>query len=176
MSARITLHLMGSASAREDSCWLHTHAYACTIPPEISFWPDTQASSALFKLCLFLSLSAFLTCLLPLARLPDFTLSVLLAVLCLSPYILFCFSQTLPPSVSLFSSPPPLSLSLSLSTGVVLVELCISLCCVSALKATSLMEFLVCPHSYVPSSASAPFSTSLNCLVPQATQAKTTKH
>lgn len=110
---------------------IHTHAYARTIPPEISFWPDTQASSALFKLCLFLSLSVFLTCLLPLARLPDFALSVLLAVLCLSPYIIFCLSQTLPLSVSLFSSPPPLSLYLSLNSGG--ISGAVHLCAVSVL-------------------------------------------
>lgn len=127
MSARITLHLMGSASTREDSCWLHTHAYACTIPPEISFWPDTQASSALFKLCLFLSLSVFLTCPLPLARVPDFTLSVLLAVLCLSPYIIFSFTN--PPSLCFSFFFSSTSLSLSLSTVVVLVELCIFVLC-----------------------------------------------
>jgi len=93
-------------------------------------------------------------------RLPDFALSVLMAVVCHSPYIIFCLSQTL-------------FLSLSLNSGG--VSEAVSLCCVSALKATSLMEFLVCPHSYVPPSASAPFSTSLNRLFPQATQAKTTK-
>jgi len=72
-----------------------------------------------------------------------------------------------------FTNALPLSLSLSLSLNSGGVSEAVSLCCVSALKATSLMAFLVCPHSYVPPSASAPFSTSLNRLFPQATQATT---
>ncbi len=39
---------------------IQTQAYARTIPPEISFWPDIQVSSALFKLCLFLSLPLYI--------------------------------------------------------------------------------------------------------------------
>lgn len=108
-----------------------------------------QAVSVSLSLCLFLA------CLLHLARLPDFALSVLLAMFSVSLLTLFFVFYTLYLSLRLSFL---LSLSPSLS-AVVLV--CVSLCCVSALKPTGLMEFLVCPHSYVPSSASAPFSTSL---------------
>lgn len=106
---------------------IHTHTHAQF--PLRSAFDQTHKPLLLYSssVCFFLSLSVFLTCPLPLARVPDFTLSVLLAVLCLSPYIIFSFTN--PPSLCFSFFFSSTSLSLSLSTVVVLVELCIFVLC-----------------------------------------------
>lgn len=126
MSARITLHLRGSACAREDSCWLHTHTRIRTHNSPWDQLLTRHTSHFYFIQALSVSLSPplFLPCLLPLARLPDFALSVLSAVFCLFPYILFLsffYKFSLP---SLF-----LSTGLHWEAVVVLVELCVFVLC-----------------------------------------------
>lgn len=126
MSARITLHLMGSASAREDSCWLHTHTHTHAQFPLRSAFDQTHKPLLLYSssVCIYLSLS--------LHFLHVFSLSLGFQIL--PSQCSWLWSATLLTLSFVFHRLSPsfflsLSISLSLSTVVVLVELCVFVLC-----------------------------------------------